>query len=213
MRAFSWTGLGAGLLVDRFLFMRFKNNKLGRKHYEKLLRRRASQVVAHLAKKAYEFQVPDSILGGDPTTQPIWTGFFRANWNVSIGEPDFDTVDANANREGSLPKEAAGRYYAMIDPWKAEAFFQAHRGELEDDLKQSVYISNGTSYGGWLNKGGWDEDFGVKTHLRKWPRFSLSGKGSRFMELGMEVIISAIPDAVKSARQIQSIQAGAKGNL
>lgn len=190
--------------------MRFKNNKLGRKHYEQLLRRRASQVVAHLAKKVYEFQVPASILGGDPTTQPIWTGFFRANWNVSLGEADFSTVDANANREGSLPKSAAGKYFAMIDPWRAEAFFNANRGDLEGDLRQAVYVANGTSYGKWLNMGGWDDDFGVRTHLRKWPRFSLSGKGSRFMELGMEVIKDAIPDAVKSARQIQSVQAGAK---
>lgn len=163
--------------------MRFRNTKTGRKHYAEVLTERAKAIVRNVAEDIYNFQVPAG--SGDPLTQPEWTGFFRANWNISTNEPDFNTVAPNSSRAGSLPKSAAGMYGGKIEPNRAEAFFN---GNGYENLTDIVFIANGTEYGQWLNNGGFDSDYGVKTHLRKWPRFGIGnvGGGSRFMELSME---------------------------
>jgi len=176
--------------------MRFRNTKVGRKHYKQVLAARAKAIVANVAKDIYSFQVPAG--SGDPLTQPEWTGFFRANWNISVNEPDFNTVAPNSARAGSLPKNAEGLFAGSIEPDRANAFFN---GAGYADLTDIVYIANGTEYGQWLNNGGFDSDYGVKTHLRKWPRFSLDNAngGSRFMELSIERVRQRLPELVAKA--------------
>lgn len=191
--------------------MRFRNTKVGRRHYAQELDARSRAVVANVAKAIYRFQVPAG--AGDELLNPEWTGFFRANWNVSVNAPDYGTVAPSSERAGSRPKTDAGRFLGMVQPDKAIDFFGDDGGRYAS-LSDIVYISNGTEYAQWLNNGGLDTDYGVRTHLRVWPRKhgpGTPGIGSRFMEACVEHVELNMPRYITAAVNRKKRAAGEVG--
>ena len=134
--------------------MKFNNTKRGRTFYKNALNRRASRLVAAVAREIYGIQVPSR--GPEDNMRPIWSGYFRANWNVNIGEPD-DTV---FGKRKSWPPRY--EYVSQINLDKAEQSL-GELGRYGFDLADSVYVTNPVWYGPLLLHGVFNSQTGALT--------------------------------------------------
>lgn len=124
--------------------MQFNNDKRGRTFFRKHLERRAARLVAEVAERIYEFQVPS--VGPIDFQRPFWSGYFRANWNVSIGSMDNSVF----GKRKSWPPPAWHADMIQLDRAKNALGGMASGKE---DFDQSVYVTNPVYYGPMLLHG------------------------------------------------------------
>jgi len=134
--------------------MQFNNTKRGRTFYKNMLNRRASRVVAAVAQEIYSIQVPSR--GPEDSLRPLWSGYFRANWNVNIGTPD-DTV---FGKRKSWPPRM--EYVSQINLDKAAQTLTELDG-YGFNLADSVYVTNPVWYGPLLLHGVFNAQTGALT--------------------------------------------------
>lgn len=138
--------------------MRFINAKVGRKNYKQRLLERCQNLKREIAIAVYKFQVPSNSGGTD--VNPMYTGFFRMNWNISIGDPD-ESVEGFRDeslieiqtKNGSFLKREKNYFSSCIVVKKAEMFFDSQEENISD-INSPYYVCNGVEYGSLLNKGG-----------------------------------------------------------
>jgi hypothetical protein len=105
------------------------------KAWEKKLRKRAEAVTGEMA-----MAVLTKIVNGSPQ----YTGDYVANWNLSVGAPDF-SFDAYVFK---TPAEAYKDPSQMGDAGAINrALGNAGRGMRQIRLGQSVYLANGAEHG------------------------------------------------------------------
>ncbi len=153
--------------------MRFDVTKTGLKHYEQVLLRRVAAFKVEVADRVFRWQVPDEGTDfGDRDKHPYFTGYFRANWQVSIGGSGTDPMPPEGrpprNSNGTLPQgfedpaNIEKLYSGSIEPDKLSEFC---KGVGQSDiLNNPIIIYNPTWYGKWLNDGGYD----AETVLGNW---------------------------------------------
>ena len=153
--------------------MRFELTTTGLKHYQELLERRVAAFKVEVADMIFKWQVPPASEDfGDKDQHPYFSGYFRANWQVSINGDSTPVLDDGGLREpriaGAVPpqmhdaSQIAQKFKGDINPNKLREFL----GEMTDTdiIKAPIIIYNPTWYGAWLNDGGYN----VETVLGNW---------------------------------------------
>ena len=166
-----------------------KVSSVGLKHLEELINMKLAAFKVLAADALFKWEVPDNGAFGS-VKHPFWSGYFRANWDVSIG---------TRNTEPVLPASMRPPHVAL-DPDMERAYegnFQPNRvldtlaGKgASEIMAKPILIYNNTWYGKWLNNGGYN----AATYLKTWPPSRVTkrrkkggradGAGSRFMERG-----------------------------
>lgn len=145
--------------------MRFNVTPTGLKHYEALLLKRVAAFKVAVADRVFRWQVPEAGVDfGDHDKHPYFSGYFRANWQVSIGgagtSPMPETGRPPRQANGFLPQgfedpsDAAHLYDDLIEPDKLKDFCESMSANTL--LANPIVIYNPTWYGKWLNDGGYD---------------------------------------------------------
>lgn len=164
-------------------------SKQGLKHLEEHLRAKLAAFKLLVADRLFKWEVPDNT-GYRSVKHPFFTGYFRANWDVSIGERKTAPLLPESERPKgvTLPFDDAKRMF--------EGEFQPNRvletlggRSVAEIMAKPILIYNNTWYGAWLNNGGYN----AETYLKTWPPERVTerreeganhGVGSRFMERG-----------------------------
>ena len=183
------------------------NPEVALRHYRKVLENRINCIKAEIAMSAYHYQVPGtSIVLED---RPRWSGAFRANWNVQIGnEGKWASVLAGTQDRFPWKGDYFGagyggdhdyEYAAFIDVWKADKTL-TDAAIAKMGVEEPIFIYNPSKYAKWLNDGGDDglKDGTFKTYAYnqtgdpKWkqPALNFIGNGYDAVKADIDGIIS-----------------------
>ena len=176
-------------------------NKDEVKTYGKLIQVRLVKAALVAARAFYQFQVPNSE-GYHNNTVPLWTGYFRANWRVSVDRPDLSVVPGVRYRDEKYGAENIETERLLDETWGADDSGASTAGkekfvgdidtgrttrleyrqdailELFMSKNKSIFVTNNTWYANWLNEGGVDSDYGIETYKRKWKASFMLERGS-----------------------------------
>lgn len=126
-----------------------KNRKEQLEKYHTELLRRAARLKAWYAHRVYKMMSP---LGDSSTAHAHkWTGYFRANWNLSFNDKDFSLVAderpwvTNEKKEEILDMFSVTDQSNILNVTGAKNYIKL--------LNDKIYICNGTPYGKWLRDG------------------------------------------------------------
>lgn len=164
----------------------------GMKMLSSLINRKLAAFKVLVANEVFQWQVPkDASSGFGGVKKPFFSGYFRANWDVSLGTRDSSPLLDASLRPGR--SEMVAPYDEMVR--KFAPYFQPERAlvvlghkTVSEVMGSPVLIYNNSWYGKWLNNGGEN----AETFLRRWPNGTAYARrkdggrsgsdGSRFME-------------------------------
>lgn len=126
-----------------------KKRKEQLEKYHTELLRRAARTKAWYAHRIYKMMSPLSDFS--TAHAHMWTGYFRANWNISFNDKDFSLVADERPWATYENKNEILGMFSVTD--QSNILNVTGAGNYIKLLNDKIYICNGTPYGKWLRDG------------------------------------------------------------